>query len=75
MTPTPPRTKGAKPGAARRLETFTALREETSGISRRLVEMAAKEDPALREKIDEQFASVQERLAALEEEQLFSGEL
>jgi len=37
-----------------------------------LVEMAA-EDASLQQEIDEQFASVEERLAALEEQRLFSG--
>jgi peptide chain release factor 2 len=36
------------------------------------VEMAA-EDASLQQEIDEQFASVEERLAALEEQRLFSG--
>ena len=57
--------------AARRLETFTALEKDVEDLDG-LVEMAA-EDPALQGEIDEQFASVQERLAALEEERLFSG--
>ncbi|HEY2202638.1 MAG TPA: peptide chain release factor 2, partial [Solirubrobacteraceae bacterium] len=57
--------------AARRLETFTALEKDVEDLDG-LVEMAA-EDTALQGEIDEQFASVQERLAALEEERLFSG--
>jgi peptide chain release factor 2 len=57
--------------AARRLETFTALEKDVEDLDG-LVEMAA-EDPALQGEIDEQFGSVQERLAALEEERLFSG--
>ena len=55
----------------RRLETFDALRadvEDLDGLS----EMAA-EDSSLQTEVDEQIASVEERLAALEEQRLFSG--
>jgi peptide chain release factor 2 len=55
----------------RRLETFDALRtdvEDLDGLS----EMAA-EDASLQGEVDEQIASVEERLAALEEQRLFSG--
>jgi peptide chain release factor 2 len=57
--------------AARRLETFTALQSDVEDLDG-LVEMAA-EDASLQGEIDEQFASVEERLAALEEQRLFSG--
>jgi peptide chain release factor 2 len=57
--------------AARRLETFTALESDVEDLDG-LVEMAA-EDASLQGEIDEQFASVEERLAALEEQRLFSG--
>ncbi len=56
---------------ARRLETFTALESDVEDLDG-LVEMAA-EDASLQQEIDEQFASVEERLAALEEQRLFSG--
>jgi peptide chain release factor 2 len=55
----------------RRLETFDALRtdvEDLDGLS----EMAA-EDSTLQAEVDEQIALVEERLAALEEQRLFSG--
>ncbi|HEX5851603.1 MAG TPA: peptide chain release factor 2 [Solirubrobacteraceae bacterium] len=57
--------------ASKRLETFDALRadvEDLDGLS----EMAA-EDSSLQGEVDEQIASVEERLAALEEQRLFSG--
>jgi peptide chain release factor 2 len=57
--------------AGRRLETFTALQSDVEDLDG-LVEMAA-EDASLQGEIDEQFASVEERLAALEEQRLFSG--
>jgi peptide chain release factor 2 len=57
--------------AARRLETFTTLASDADDLDG-LVEMAA-EDPTLEREIDEQFASVEARLAALEEQRLFSG--
>src|SRR5665213_1749248 len=57
--------------AARRLETFTALESDVEDLDG-LVEMAA-EDASLGGEIDEQFASVEERLAALEEQRLFAG--
>ena len=57
--------------AARRLETFTALASDVDDLDG-LVEMAA-EDASLQGEIDEQFASVESRLAALEEQRLFSG--
>jgi peptide chain release factor 2 len=57
--------------ASRRLETFTALQSDVEDLDG-LVEMAA-EDASMQGEIDEQFASVEERLAALEEQRLFSG--
>jgi peptide chain release factor 2 len=56
---------------ARRLETFEALQRDVADLDG-LVEMAA-EDASLEQEIDEQFAGVEERLAALEEQRLFSG--
>jgi peptide chain release factor 2 len=57
--------------AAKRLEEFTALQSEVEDLDG-LVEMAA-EDASLQQEIDELLASVEEHLAALEEQRLFSG--
>jgi peptide chain release factor 2 len=57
--------------AAKRLEEFTVLQSEVEDLDG-LVEMAA-EDASLQQEIDELLASVEERLAALEEQRLFSG--
>jgi peptide chain release factor 2 len=57
--------------ASRRLETFTALESDVEDLDG-LIEMAT-EDASLQGEIDEQFASVEERLAVLEEQRLFSG--
>jgi peptide chain release factor 2 len=57
--------------ATKRLEEFTALQSDVDDLDG-LIEMAA-EDATLQGEIDEQFASVEERLAALEEQRLFSG--
>jgi peptide chain release factor 2 len=57
--------------ATKRLEEFTALQSDVEDLDG-LIEMAA-EDASLQSEIDEQFASVEERLAALEEQRLFSG--
>jgi peptide chain release factor 2 len=56
---------------ARRLEMFQTLERDVEDLDG-LVEMAA-EDDSLEQEIDEQFAGVEERLAALEEQRLFSG--
>ncbi len=56
---------------ARRLEMFQALERDVADLDG-LVEMAA-EDASLEEEIGEQFAGVEERLAELEEQRLFSG--
>jgi peptide chain release factor 2 len=56
---------------ARRLETFQALRRDVEDLDG-LIEMAV-EDSSLEQEIDEQFAGVEERLAELEEQRLFSG--
>jgi peptide chain release factor 2 len=56
---------------SRRLETFTTLAGEVEDLDG-LVEMAA-EDGSLEAEVDEQLASVEVRLAALEEQRLFSG--
>src|ERR1700728_1817350 len=57
--------------AGRRLEQFTTLQSDVEDLDG-LIEMA-DEDASLQGEIDEQFASVEERLAALEEQRLFSG--
>jgi len=56
---------------SKRLQTFTTLAADVADLDG-LAEMAA-EDPALQDEVDEQIASVEERLAALEEQRLFSG--
>src|ERR1035438_8980294 len=57
--------------ASRRLEMFSALEGDVGDLDG-LAEMAA-EDSSLQVEVDEQIASVEERLAALEEQRLFSG--
>ncbi len=57
--------------ASRRLETFSALRADVEDLDG-LAEMAA-EDASLEAEVDEQIASVESRLAELEEQRLFSG--
>jgi peptide chain release factor 2 len=57
--------------ATKRLEEFTSLQSDVEDLDG-LIEMAA-EDASMQGEIDEQFASVEERLAALEEQRLFSG--
>jgi peptide chain release factor 2 len=57
--------------ATKRLEEFTSLQSDVEDLDG-LIEMA-DEDASLQGEIDEQFASVEERLAALEEQRLFSG--
>ena len=57
--------------ASRRLETFTALSSDVDDLDA-LVEMAVEEE-SLQAEVDEQIASVEARLAALEEQRLFSG--
>jgi peptide chain release factor 2 len=57
--------------ASRRLQGFRDLQGDVEDLDA-LAEMAA-EDPSLQEGVLEQIASVEERLAALEEQRLFSG--
>ncbi len=57
--------------ASRRLEMFKALQADVEDLDG-LAEMAA-EDATLQGEVDEQIASVEERLASLEEQRLFSG--
>jgi peptide chain release factor 2 len=55
----------------RRLETFRSLQADADDLEG-LAELA-EEDPELAEGLEEQFASVERRLAELEEQRLFSG--
>jgi len=57
--------------ASRRLEGFQALQSDVNDLDG-LAEMAA-EDTSLEQEVDEQIASVEARLAELEEQRLFSG--
>ncbi len=57
--------------ASRRLESFTALQRDVEDLDG-LAEMAAEEE-SLQAELDEQIASVEARLATLEEQRLFSG--
>jgi peptide chain release factor 2 len=57
--------------ASRRLETFSALQSDVEDLDG-LAEMAAEEE-SLQAELDEQIAAVELRLAALEEQRLFSG--
>jgi peptide chain release factor 2 len=56
---------------SRRLEAFRELEADVADLDG-LAEMAA-EDATVQEEVDEQIASVESRLAALEEQRLFSG--
>ena len=55
----------------RRLETFGALESDTADLDG-LVELA-EEDPELAAELDETLDSIEERLAVLEEQRLFTG--
>lgn len=57
--------------ATKRLQTFTALQSDVDDLDG-LVEMA-EEEPTLEQEVQEHLASVEERLAELEEQRLFSG--
>ena len=57
--------------ASRRLEGFRALQSDVDDLDG-LAEMAV-EDASLEQEVDEQIASVEARLAELEEQRLFSG--
>ncbi len=57
--------------AARKLETYRSLVADTEDLEG-LAELA-EEDPGMAAELDEQIASAEQRLAALEEERLFSG--
>src|SRR5437879_2741182 len=56
---------------SKRLASFSELRRDAEDLDT-LVEMAAEES-SLADEVDEQLASVETRLAALEEQRLFSG--
>ncbi len=58
--------------ASRRLEQFDKLKDDVEDLDA-LVEMAVEEE-SLQAEVDEQIASVEKRLAELEEQRLFSGE-
>jgi peptide chain release factor 2 len=57
--------------AVKRLQMFTALEADVEDLDG-LVEMAG-EEPSLEQEVQEHLASAEERLAALEEQRLFSG--
>ncbi len=57
--------------ASKRLETFRTLEGDVEDLEG-LVELA-QEDPSLQAEMDEQIATVEQRLAELEEQRLFSG--
>jgi peptide chain release factor 2 len=57
--------------AARRLQAFRDLQRDVEDLEG-LVELAG-DDAAMQQELEEQLASVQERLAALEEQRLFAG--
>ncbi len=57
--------------ASKRLQTFTALQSDVDDLDG-LVEMA-EEEPTLEQEVQEHLASVEQRLAELEEQRLFSG--
>src|SRR5438045_9759205 len=56
---------------ARKVESFARLQSDVDDLEG-LVELA-EEDPDMAAEVEEQFVSVEQRLAALEEERLFSG--
>src|SRR5436190_16457711 len=57
--------------AQRRLETFRSLESDVGDLEE-LTELAA-DDPELAEEVDSQLASIEERLATLEEARRFNG--
>jgi peptide chain release factor 2 len=65
------RTSAEHAGAQRRLETFRSLESDAADLDE-LVELAG-EDPELASELDGQLASMESRLAALEEARLFRG--
>jgi len=65
------RTSAEHTRTQRKLDAFTRLQSDAEDLEG-LVEIA-EEDPELASELEEAFASVEERLGALEEERLFSG--
>ena len=65
------RTSSEHARTTRKLETFASLKTDVADLDG-LVEMA-EEDESLAAEVEEAFASVEARLAQLEEERLFSG--
>jgi peptide chain release factor 2 len=57
--------------ASRRLEDFEQLEGDVADLD--ALAQLAEEDPSLQEEVDEQIRAVESRLAALEEQRLFSG--
>ena len=57
--------------ATKRLQMFAELQRDAEDLEA-LAEMAAEEE-SLQAEVDEQISSVESRLAALEEQRLFSG--
>src|SRR5437899_3355541 len=66
-----PRVAAEHARTSRRLEAFAALRRDVDDLDA-LAQMAL-EEPALQAEVDEQISSVEARLAALEEQRLFTG--
>src|SRR4051812_14345067 len=66
------RTSAAHARAQRKLEGFRTLETDAKDLDE-LLEMAADDDD-MRAELDQQLASVERRLAELEEQRLFSGE-
>ena len=66
------RTSASHASAQRKLETFRSLERDAADLGE-LVELAA-EDPGIAAELDSQLASVESRLAELEEARLFRGE-
>jgi peptide chain release factor 2 len=66
------RTSASHAAAQRKLETFRSLERDAADLGE-LVELAA-EDPGIASELDSQLASVESRLAELEEARLFGGE-
>ncbi len=68
---TAPKVSAEHARATRKLDTFRALEADAEDLDG-LVELA-EEDPSVAGEVEAQIASIEERLAALEEERLFSG--
>src|SRR5258705_13958759 len=68
---TAPKVSAEHARATRKLGTFRALEADAEDLEG-LVELA-EEDPSVAGEVEAQIASIEERLAALEEERLFSG--